>query len=493
MMRGKAKIELFNAETGELERAVEDHNLVTNALAYIINIEAARGAALTENVFPIATNALGGVLLFDGELDESPDNIHFPTKDVHLVGYASTNSGTSERRGSFNTLESGPTDHGYVSVWDFGTSQANGTIKAVARTNWWSAQNPLQCYMRGQTTTNSGNPSTDTYFYPIRYEGEYLYMLKCYNNHTMKVYRVRKPKLRMKVFDSPSRFEDYEYVAEWNTLACEFEYKYYNETRTVQYWADSPKYYYDGRDGYLYCIYAGFDPSKAAGTVLNLFTIHYGDGSYEKSALTQISLQTVCYTSYSSYNDYTYDESKRSWSYVTRYSTYLNGSSTCRISNGYLYLLASSRKKILRVNLKNQADQMLVKIIDDDSNDYIVDLQQIRLNNGGTFFTVYHYTTNSYEYRNGLLYEDGSFILHNFAGTNNNDDWYNNCLVNGNELESFGYYSDVTIRQGFIANYLGTVSNLSSPIEKNASQTMKITYTLTDVEDGDSSGEEVGS
>ena len=485
-MIGKAKIELFDAATGKLQRSVEDHNLVTNAIAYIMNIEAARGQSLNTNVFPIATNALGGIMLFDGELEESPENVHLPTKNVHLVGYASTDANTADaHRGSFNSLESGPTDHGYVSVWDFGTGQANGSIKSVARTHQLGGKNPIRYYLGGQDTTRSGNPSNDTYFYPIRYDGEYLHMLKCYDK-TMKEYRVRKPKMRMKVADYSDRFESYEYVAEWDTLACEFEIlDYYQAASTKQYWATGPKYYYDGRDGYYYCVYAGYDPSRAAGTTLNIFTIHYGDGSYEKSKLTQIELQTVCYTNYDRYTEY--DKDKKS---TNRYATYLNGASTARISNGYLYLMAASRKKILKVNLKNPTDQVLVKIIDDDSSDYIVDLEQIRLNNGGVFFVVYHYTGSGYNYRNGLLYEDGTFLLHEIAGTSSQENWYDAALVNGDELESFGYYSDTSIRQGFIANYLGTVSNLSSPIEKNASQTMKITYTLTDVDENDGAGEE---
>lgn len=46
-----------------------------------------------------------------------------------------------------------------------------------------------------------------------------------------------------------------------------------------------------------------------------------------------------------------------------------------------------------------------------------------------------------------------------------------------------GYYDNDRIRTALRCAYLGTINNLSSPITKNASQTMKITYTLTDKED----------
>lgn len=485
-MRGKAKIELFNAETGELERSVEDHNLVTNALSYIINIEAARGAALTENIFPIATNALGGLMLFDGELEESANNVHMPTKDVHLVGYASTDVNTSDpHRGSFNSIESGPTEDGYVSVWDFGTSQANGVIKSVARTHTWSGQNPIVQYMNGLVSTNSGAPSSNTSLMPIRYDGEYVYMIKAFrttdSKYVIREYRVRKPKLRMCVADYPSRFEDYEFVAEWDALACEFSYNYYQDVQTKKIWADSPWFYYDGRDGYYYCAYAGYDPDKTAGLTLNLFTIHYGDGSYEKSAFKKIDLQAKCYMNGGSVSDYSYDDETRRWNTTTRYYNYLNGRGSHRIANGFLYLLTSDRKSFLRVNLKNTADQKLIRVIEEESSDYIYNIPAIMLSTGGLYFTILHYLTGSSEYRNGLLYEDGNVLLHDFTGTSslNNWDYY---TVDGDELEGFGYYdySSPGIYQGFISNYLGTIANLSSPIEKNASQTMKITYTLTD-------------
>lgn len=484
-MRGKAKIELFNAETGELERSVEDHNLVTNALSYIINIEAARGAALTENVFPIATNALGGLLLFDGELEESANNVHMPTKDVHLVGYASTDVNTSDpHRGSFNSIESGPTEDGYVSVWDFGTSQANGVIKSVARTHKWAGQNPIVQYMYGMASTSSGAPSDNTDLLPIRYDGEYVYMLKGFSTtggkYIVREYRVRKPALRMCVADYPNRFEDYEFVAEWDALACEVPYNYYEENRVTTVYASNAWYYYDGRDGYYYCARAGYDPDKTAGLTLNLFTIHYGDGSYEKSAFKKIDLQTKCYTNYSSVSDYSYDEETRRWTPTTRYYTYIDNRETQRITNGFMYLLSSDRKSILRVNLKNTADQKLIRIIEDDSRDYITDLQTLPLSGGGTYFTIVHYLTGGSEYRDGLLYEDGNVLLHEFATSRPNEWGY--YTADGDELEGYSKYrySGPYINRGFISNYLGTVANLSSPIEKNASQTMKITYTLTD-------------
>lgn len=484
MIKGKAKIELFDAKTGKLEKSVEEHNLVTNALRYLINIAAICNAAPDDYVFPIATKALGGIMLFDGNLTEDKNNVHFPPVDkgVHLVGYASNDTNTSDiNRGSFNSAESGPTDNGYKSVWDFGTSQANGTIKAVARTHVYAGQDPLRYYVGlYNNTVGSGNPSNDTYWHPFRYDGEYVYMMKN-QDHTMRIYKVRRPMLAHKVADSAYRNTDFEQVGSFDTLAAEGEYNDYGETRSIKYYADRPALYKDGGDGYLYCAYAGYNPNYEAGMVINYFTVKYSDDSYEKSNLHEIILQAKMVCESDGYYDRVENDGK--YTYVYRYGNYIDDSSEVRISHGYLYLISSGRKRILQINLSNTTDQSSIRIIEDNSSDYIYDLQGISLRNGGAFFTVYHYTNDSRYYQNGVLYEDGSYLLHSFSGNNNENDWCNSIRVNGKELERFGYYNDVRIQRGFIANYLGTIANLTSPIEKNASQTMKITYELIDADD----------
>ena len=45
-------------------------------------------------------------------------------------------------------------------------------------------------------------------------------------------------------------------------------------------------------------------------------------------------------------------------------------------------------------------------------------------------------------------------------------------------------YSDGNYaRIGWCPNYIGTINNLSTPITKTAAQTMRIIYTLTDVDE----------
>lgn len=86
MIKGHTKIELFDAQTGKRDKVYEKDNLVTNAVEYLIAWQTMMGRAMNESVFPIATNALGGIMLFDSTLEESVENIHFPS-NAKLVGY----------------------------------------------------------------------------------------------------------------------------------------------------------------------------------------------------------------------------------------------------------------------------------------------------------------------------------------------------------------------------------------------------------------------
>lgn len=478
-MKGKTKIILTNVKTGEQE-VHEDENLITNALDKLINIEMAMNHAPNTRVLPIATNALGGIMLFDGNLTEDPDNIHFPT-EAHLVGYANNGVNTTDKyRGSWNSVESGKTGNGYVSVWDFGTSQANGTIKAVARTHVHGGAAPLYNFNGPDSTSvNFGVPVTDTYWHPIRYDGEYLYMLKANTStHQMRLARVKIPMLVFGAADYSGVGRTYEVIATWNTLLTSYTY-YSNEQykdqerapQTYYSYADDPLMYEDGHDGYIYCIGLGATQSYNSYPYdLTYFTIKYSDESYEKSETVRAN---------TGLSKYTYTSNGFRW------ARRLYG----HVNDGVLYMLSGDRKIIYIVPLNNIAAYRSIRILQSSESDYINHLSFTAPRKGGVYFEVYHYTQSSYNYRHGLLYPDGIFILPDVSYANsssyhNNNTLYGDyCRTNDDDLLVFCYYSDTYGQCSWAANYLGTINNLASPITKTAAQTMKIVYTLTDLED----------
>lgn len=134
-MKGHTKIELFDEETGQVE-VHEDNNMVTNALNLFL---ALGGIGMQSNGLdnsavyssPIWQTYLGGLMLFENRLDEDPNNV-LPPAGVKMVGngaYDVFNNDMVTELGSYNSEESGLQEDGSLKlVWDFATSQANGTI-----------------------------------------------------------------------------------------------------------------------------------------------------------------------------------------------------------------------------------------------------------------------------------------------------------------------------------------------------------------------------
>lgn len=148
-IHGHTKIELTNQTTGEVE-TIEKDNIVTNAVSQIFN--AFNGMALlreanangeygstSDKSWELLESLYGGILLYDTALGSDPDTLFAPP-EANLVGSGVPkvlNNGKGLQRGSFNTTES-KTDleNGVVTfVYDFATSQANGTIASVCLTS----------------------------------------------------------------------------------------------------------------------------------------------------------------------------------------------------------------------------------------------------------------------------------------------------------------------------------------------------------------------
>ena len=145
MLKGKSVIELTDVHTGKKE-IYEDENLVTEAVADVLNtnlqgimydnpqLDGQSGDAW---LLPVYSRLTGGILLYQDTIEEDPSVIYAPL-DNPLVGYASNDVNTTEdvQRGSRNLTESKAVDGGFKYVWDFATSQANGTISAIAPLPW---------------------------------------------------------------------------------------------------------------------------------------------------------------------------------------------------------------------------------------------------------------------------------------------------------------------------------------------------------------------
>lgn len=133
-IKGSATIELTNAD-GSKEIYKHD-NMITNAVQDLCMSQRGEMATILKivnNGDSYAQALFGGLLLFDETLDTDANNYFIPT--AKCTGYASQDAyaGLDTCRGSFNASEGGvQPDGSYKFVWDFATSQANGTIKSLA-------------------------------------------------------------------------------------------------------------------------------------------------------------------------------------------------------------------------------------------------------------------------------------------------------------------------------------------------------------------------
>lgn len=137
---GTTRIELTDVRTGARE-VYEKHNMVTNALRDIFKPLGlcCRPYRYFHDFVPYYSKLLGGILCFDTEIDENPDNYYAPV-NANLIGcaaYGTQNNTRNTFRGGFNTTESevNLTDRYVKYVYDFATSQANGTIASVCLTH----------------------------------------------------------------------------------------------------------------------------------------------------------------------------------------------------------------------------------------------------------------------------------------------------------------------------------------------------------------------
>lgn len=163
--KGEVTIELTDAKTGKTER-VQNHNMVTKALKYFymqggitnptaFNAEAIRTAAIDY--------LLGGMYCLDTALTEDTEIIRVPAG----VGMTANgvkgvlNTGNPTELGSYNETESGWQQDGSLKmVWDFSTSQGNGTIAAVCLTSMFAG---FQGIGNGSLTNKANTISPGAY------------------------------------------------------------------------------------------------------------------------------------------------------------------------------------------------------------------------------------------------------------------------------------------------------------------------------------------
>lgn len=466
-IRGLLTVELFDAKTNELVQKVEKENLVTNAIENMLQAYAATNQM--GNIMPLATVGLGGLMLFDETLEADADNFLFPG-DAHLVGYALQEVNTSNTmRGSKNSAESSIQlgENGKSrTVWDFGTSQANGTIKSVSLTRSANPFRPLSnsvvaqaCHYQGSSRYSYGDNSVlayeDGYVYVVHSlsssytrsgeSGDYTYT----RTYTMTIHKTYAPMRDYKVGDSPTNNlvtpNEVHQTVTWEQVT------YNTNPELTNYRAVCVDFENDGSS------YIIWSPGNT-----------FGDGALY---VTKITRDDLTWTA-SDTEILTFENAQ----FLNDYH---------KIVDGYFMVVSYDRHSIYKIDMSNLQD---ISKIDLPENYYFNDnyFWRTPAKNGILFFGVYIDRTEGTQttryYRNAILYPDGTTVLDGADDSGNNimdhmslplDDGYGWGGNPGNRNTQYVYGR-------FFSNYLGTIANLSSPVVKNPSQTLKITYQLID-------------
>lgn len=142
MIKGRAIIELTNVNTGEVQ-TIEEENYITDLIKDCMQNNPYFGSIknylIRDNYTAInfLNTLINGIILFDESLGDDPSKYHFHS-GVNMVGRGdeSAYTGNDTTMGSYNTSESEDpvkleAGRVFKRVWDFSTTQANGTIGSI--------------------------------------------------------------------------------------------------------------------------------------------------------------------------------------------------------------------------------------------------------------------------------------------------------------------------------------------------------------------------
>ena len=448
MMKGHVKIELFDHKTGKL-KAIERENMLTSALAYRAGIDVNDTLSLYSNensLLPLATKGLGGLLLFDGTLTEDAGNYHFPM-NVHLTGCAGrgTGSSASNLQGTIDSTASGYANGRYTTVWNFLPNQANGVIASLALTHAKAGAAPFHMY-RG----NAWNTISNGYRHFVGMDKDTDTAYFSYNYQATATINFYKRKLSRHLLRVNSPFLGTEETA--------LAYSLSGETITDRsYWDISPDY-----DGYIYLCATQGNQTGSATVYLRRLKASADHFTLEEDAEFRQALtlpEIFLYPSNASKNYHTM---------------------ALAVSNGYLYALSYDRKSVYRISL---VDTSQIRQINPSIDRFQTMDCGIYPHRGGGIWTELCYqvtnTTGGTENRRtrAIIYEDGECRYDLGSYTTSSWNMKDFCGYVTDDLRMFtSYYVYFDACQ----NYIGTICNLEEPITKTDSQSLKITYSITD-------------
>ena len=570
-LKGSAKIQLFNAKTGELERTIESNNIITNAVTNILN-GALNALAIADNNgfgrhnslnslldFPsgynLAKALMGGLLVFSCNIEENAEHI-IPSISEMKAFIGCGNQGSSIDgsifKGSLNESESSMTDNSITFVWDFNAEQCNGSIGCLCLTSnkgghlgfkfnvldssnygnvlsylcdgMWDVTKNLEFstgYIHNPMFKSSFTNSNSHGFFIDETSYKYVYLNNVYASVIEKLFDINKVGFELtdnfafgnKPYDTSYPIESYSN----NIFTCTDSDRVYEIDINQQNIIDDEE-----KKLHLYKIYDSFTYYKqnldgsvsshlkyyVTGLKFWLIGVNTADVVFDATALLKsiYDYHGVAYEADRTFdaddkdgNDYTYEYTE-----FTAKSVLIDFRDNAVIHNNKIYLLTG---RVNNSDLAANPNKLRMYVVsfngsftykDINCTDTIVSMLFGTSSIGGSVTSNMDVTFTKFfdnlvlvskDYTNGYKYfivnEDGSIDDYPFTVCKNNLAYYGYDLYKNDLWLKEPWCSFKFAGNGFFnsiemwSTYLATINNQVSGLVKTNGQTMKITYTLT--------------
>ena len=474
MLKGKTTFELTDVNTGKVE-VIEDSNMITNGLQEFLRTYGYFGCDVlsddTVRTNSLWVNLLGGLFLFDTALDKDVNNTFMPA-GVKMIGNGSkdvSNSGAVTELGSYNTTESGLQSDGSIKfVYEFNTAQANGNIACACLTskvggyigmgndsnrynndsyvlNAYRSDNSHSCYSGIDGATNGAS----YVLYPV-YSENAIYFTNPYNIIYSSAYSSQHWSVtkKIQILKVRAGFTSVGIKARRDLRNIVATYDVNIPQDILDYMGTSTNYILISRD-----------------SERNVYVMFNKKSPYDSSA---IRAGEFCWIM-------KIDKDMN----ATAYKFTNNVGKTLKLDNNeyitfdgdYLWIYSYDSPHYLYGIKYSDSTQIIETGVKNGNN--IISLYTIGKNLIGLYSnyncpTVYDVVNRTHRQPNGSLYNSNNNILIPFA-------------------DKKGVYLQVetTNTPNYLyvmkdPRYLATINNLSEPVVKTASKTMKVTYTITE-------------
>ena len=444
MYKGQVAVILYDKNGNEVHRQ-EKHNLVTNATADMIKMVGGGSGSssnLMASMMPIAEKALGGLVLFDGLLTENADNINIPSS-VKVVACAGRNQdGTNARAGSLNESETTKISGGYQTVWDFSTSQANKNIASLALTSDYAGDNIFDAYCGNEALLKSCSETVN----PIK------------NTNGVAIH--------------PNNIFPLKYDKTSQTFYF-LQYKGYegSEYQYVVSYARVPLFEYEVADSF-YEVGTAYDTTY---TIASSVVLDYSHGSVDvKGGYAYVPKQMDYNASSVTFYKIALSDFAITLMDAINITLAEGGYKQIVVSDGYLYSLVDGA-----VHRKNVADTSISYVYDlTQGSTNLVSPSTHRLVNNADGFVMVVTRSISGTNKNYALYRDTNNTAIAIKPTNRSTIFqtipFNNGMVTM-------FVESSVLKFAVKRDYLGTIFNLQTPVNKTQATSMKVVYTLTNV------------